>query len=314
MIIQCEKCNTKYNFDESLIEGKGVRVRCTRCQNVFFQENPSAGIPPIDDVVEPEQAPTEPEQTPTEPEQAPVEEKKGVEDLAKTLKELGVETDDHAPDRWEAETFDTVDEENEFGDISPNSKVKKKKKRILSRVIVYLLLFILLGGVYAWFFPKERQAFFDTIKAYVPIEKLLDMKKGKKDVEVIKEAINFTEVKERVVKNWIIGDILIIEGTAVNNNKFNVSAILVKGKILDKAGTTLAEKASYCNNILTDEELRNLTEKEIYRELDNPTGRNLANANIPYQGKAPFMIVFTNPSKEAGEFIVELADIKTVDQ
>lgn len=41
MVIQCEKCGTKYRFDESLIVGEGAWVRCNSCKNVFFQENPS---------------------------------------------------------------------------------------------------------------------------------------------------------------------------------------------------------------------------------------------------------------------------------
>jgi len=302
VIIECKKCKTRYRFDESLIEGKVIRVRCISCQNVFFQENPSAGITPLTDIVETEEKPEE--------------EEKGVEDLAKTLKELGVDSDDHAPDRWEAEVFHPADDEQELGNVlqKGKGKIKKKRPRILSRVIVYLLLIIIAGSVYSWLFPRERKELFDKVKAYIPIEKFLDMKKGKKGVEVIKDGINFSEVKERIVKNWIIGDLLIVEGAAVNNNNFQVTKIKVRSKVLDSAGKVLAQKESYCNNILTDEELRNLTEKEIYKELANPTGRNLANENIPSQGKAPFMIVFTNPSKDAGEFIVELADIKTVDK
>jgi len=341
VIIQCEKCKTRYNFDESLITGTGIKVRCTRCQHVFFQKNPSAEVPPPSDRAEPEETPAEEQVIPTEEQETPVEEhltpaeeqetpaeeqeipaeeqetpaeeKKGVEDLAKTLKELGVETDDHAPDRWEAETIVTDNGENDGGDISSAVKPRKKKSRILSRVIVYLLLIILMGGVYFWFFPRERQKVVDMIGTYVPIETPFGTKKTR-DIEVVKEAIAFVDVKERIVKNWIIGDILLIEGAAVNNNTFTVKQIQVKGKILDTAGTVLAEQTSYCNNILTDEELRNFTEKEIYRELGNPSGRNLANESIPHEGTAPFMIAFTNPSKEAGEFIVELADIKTVDE
>ena len=43
MIIQCRKCDTRFRFDDTLIEGDGVWVRCSRCQNVFFQERSAAG-------------------------------------------------------------------------------------------------------------------------------------------------------------------------------------------------------------------------------------------------------------------------------
>ena len=38
MIIQCKRCETKFRFDESLLTGEGLWVRCSRCRHVFFQE------------------------------------------------------------------------------------------------------------------------------------------------------------------------------------------------------------------------------------------------------------------------------------
>ena len=40
MVAQCKNCQTKFRFDETLIEGEGIWVRCNRCKNVFFLENP----------------------------------------------------------------------------------------------------------------------------------------------------------------------------------------------------------------------------------------------------------------------------------
>ncbi len=55
MIIECKKCGTKYRFDESQIEGDGVWVRCTRCEETFFQENPLTEFPPpVEDLGSPE--------------------------------------------------------------------------------------------------------------------------------------------------------------------------------------------------------------------------------------------------------------------
>ena len=45
MIIQCRKCETRFRFDENLMEGDGVWVRCSRCQHVFFQERTPAISP-----------------------------------------------------------------------------------------------------------------------------------------------------------------------------------------------------------------------------------------------------------------------------
>ncbi|MBI5588054.1 MAG: zinc-ribbon domain-containing protein [Deltaproteobacteria bacterium] len=46
MIIQCDKCGTKFRLDDSRVTGNGVRVRCTKCQNVFIVPPP----PPVEEV------------------------------------------------------------------------------------------------------------------------------------------------------------------------------------------------------------------------------------------------------------------------
>ena len=40
MIIQCDKCQTKYRIDDSRVRGRGVKVRCTKCQNIFIVTPP----------------------------------------------------------------------------------------------------------------------------------------------------------------------------------------------------------------------------------------------------------------------------------
>src|SRR3972149_693830 len=46
MIIKCDKCSTKFRLDDSRITGNGVKVRCTKCQNVFIVPPP----PPAEEV------------------------------------------------------------------------------------------------------------------------------------------------------------------------------------------------------------------------------------------------------------------------
>ncbi len=40
MIIQCKACKTKFRFDDADFTGEGVWLRCSRCQNLFFQMTP----------------------------------------------------------------------------------------------------------------------------------------------------------------------------------------------------------------------------------------------------------------------------------
>src|SRR4030066_340847 len=41
MIVQCDACSTKFRLDDSKGAAKGVKVRCTKCQNVFVVMPPS---------------------------------------------------------------------------------------------------------------------------------------------------------------------------------------------------------------------------------------------------------------------------------
>ena len=48
MIIQCEKCQTRFRLDDSRVTSKGVKVRCTKCKHVFAvrKEEPDAEFLP----------------------------------------------------------------------------------------------------------------------------------------------------------------------------------------------------------------------------------------------------------------------------
>ena len=42
MIIECSNCETRFRLEESSIKGSGVKVKCTKCQNVFVVAKPEA--------------------------------------------------------------------------------------------------------------------------------------------------------------------------------------------------------------------------------------------------------------------------------
>lgn len=43
MIIECEKCRTRFNLDETLVKGSRFQARCSRCRHVFAVQKPSTG-------------------------------------------------------------------------------------------------------------------------------------------------------------------------------------------------------------------------------------------------------------------------------
>jgi hypothetical protein len=110
----------------------------------------------------------------------------------------------------------------------------------------------------------------------------------------INQMVRLQDVRHRVLNNYILGHIGVVEGTAVNRADFPISRILIKGEILDAYSVVLGEHTGYAGNILTDEELTNLSEEEILLKLSHPEGLNNSNDKIMPNGQIPFMIVFSH--------------------
>ena len=369
MIIECEKCGTKFRFDESLIVGEGARVRCSRCKHVFFQENPSrkSVAPPVeimeekesslaeieeetagqefekefpdfdDSLEEKEPDDIEIEETPEEEpekefpdfddaseekepvdteieetaEEEPEKEFPDSDDALEEKEPVNTEIEETAEEEPEKETPDSDDalEEKEPVDTEmEGDKERGKTKKHLwtpGKIFAYIVIVILvLGGVYMFLFPQMGKEVLHNLFSYMSTDHLQKKDTG---TTVREGSVNFTNVKERLVKNFILGDLLVIQGTVVNKYEHPISKVKVRGKILNSAQEVLDEVEFYCGNLLTDEELGHLTGKEITEELSNEIGSDISNDNIAPEGEIPFMIVFTNPPKEAVEFIVELA-------
>jgi len=293
LIIQCDRCKTKYSFDEDSIEGEGFWVRCTRCDNVFFQENPLADIVyPLADLVEPE----------GEGDEAIVDDLSMIIDEIERGDERGISEkieDIYAPEERETPL---------------KEKVTLKKKKVLwspLELIAYLVAVILLvGGAYLWLFPDLGMNLINRIKTLPVLERIVGDKEENRGVAVEISAVEITDIEERYIENWVIGTILVVEGMVVNNNDYSVSKIMVRGKVLNESGGSIMEVESYCGTIISDEELSNLTEIEIRQELSNPYGSGFPNKDIPYGGKIPFMLVFTNSAEGASEITVELAGVE----
>jgi len=46
LIVQCDTCHTKFRIDDSKITDKGVKVKCTKCQNTFIVRPSAKELPP----------------------------------------------------------------------------------------------------------------------------------------------------------------------------------------------------------------------------------------------------------------------------
>jgi len=251
MIIQCGKCGTKYRFDETLIEGEGAWVRCSRCRDVFYQENPSG--------------------------------------TGSTVS--GSEREEEIPEISLGETG----AEKKIGLSTP--------KKILAVAAVLLVIAIIM---FFWFLPQTGKRMLESVPGWSAVADSLGIEKSKRAAD---GGIDFLDVRERFVQNWLIGDIMVIHGTAVNRYSHPVSKIRVKAKLLDAQGRFVGEAESYCGNFFTDDDLAKMTEKEIMEKVAAPPGRDIPSSGVAPAGKVPFILVFTKPPRNAVEYVVEMVSV-----
>ncbi|MEN6464156.1 MAG: DUF3426 domain-containing protein [Syntrophaceae bacterium] len=271
MIVQCTNCRSKFNFPESELTGEGVWLKCGSCKNLFFLENP--------DYVE--QAGTDE----TIPED-----------------DIDLSADLRDTDMADMEEPDT---EGPAGPYKRGMEPKRSKLvPALKGVGIAAALLLVTGVLYFVFFPEIGHNILREAVQYVPFSKELGL--TGKEAPPVNTGIDFVNVKEKFVKNWIVGDIMVIQGTAVNKSNKPASLLKIKAKLLDQSGQFIAESSSYAGDIFSEEELLNLTEQEILNKLSFPGGSEYPNKDIAPDASIPFLIVFIKPPSKASEYIVEL--------
>ena len=330
MIVECEKCKSKFNFDQALIKEEGSKVRCSRCKNIF--------------IVYPPQPESEEDQTLIQNIEEELEETVALDSPPAFTQEgeEGFLPDDKAPSDFDqafhqaieqAEGFDEEEEVEPFAeevpeieetpilaekgkkgpteggekkkgkkekakkkakDISPEKKTDRSSKRLLIILLVVFFLIIFLGVVY-FFLPHYLPGFLSSQKP-VPAETLTD--KGVKN-------LSFKAVSGSFVPSEAAGPRFVIKGKITNNYPDPRSYILIKAEMLDEKGNVIQRKLSYSGNVFTENEIKEMPMTEIDQILKNRMGRNKMNVNIGPEADVPFMVIFENLPQNLSEFSVE---------
>jgi len=287
MVAQCKNCQTKFKFDETLIEGEGIWVRCNQCKNVFFMDNPKQSEETSlnnkrEDIGAEDLKDFASEHKPAAQGQIMLDEKEHAEpSAAVAVGEIEKEVGDIGKYKSVA-TKDVHDNRPERDKIA-EEKAGLKPVRSRGRQVIYLLIVLLLGGVYFAFFADT-----DWQTSY---EKIFGISKRSEDVGPAQ--VDLADVRQRLVNNMTMGTVRVLEGTAINRSAFPMTRIKVKGEITDADTVVLGVKESYCGNLLNADELATMTEDQIYKEMSNPQGSDVSNDRVVPQGRIPFMIVFT---------------------
>jgi len=303
MIIQCRQCRTKFRFDDSLMEGDGVWMRCSHCQHVFFQDNPQMAKPVMEPQVMEKPFPGQgvtpirrPETSPSVPSGAG-----GDEDVALFLDNV-MQAKNNLDEKGVPEIEKPVIKKNIEEEITiaseevPKEDKQQEKKaspggwaRTLKVALwtIFVIIVIPVLGYY-FVFPQIGDRVLKVVNKYVD----LGISETARP-EVVVGQVKLQDIRQRILTNHLIGSIRIVEGTAVNQADYPISRIAIKGEIVDAYAVILAERTSFAGNVLTDQDLAVLPEDEIFKRLSRPEGHNNSNHKIMPNGTIPFMIVFT---------------------
>jgi len=261
MIVQCEKCEAKFNLDDSLIPERGRKVKCSKCQNVFRVEPPLPVPPPetiesldtgLDEDFESLGIEEEAAQPPSEPasEQAQEYESTVKIDLA------------------ERDELSFEEEEEPFEE--PLARRKSPLRPILRVAFVAILLAVIIWQ--AWT-HRDRLPFLSRLSESPTDNLIIDRK----------------ELVGKWEKN---GQIFVMIGSVQNHSNKPRAFVKVQGMLLDRNGNALKETWAYCGNPIPTEDLRTKTPDEILKETRNRNGLQDMNKLVGPNTSIPFTVVF----------------------
>ncbi|MGW8312920.1 MAG: DUF3426 domain-containing protein [Desulfuromonadales bacterium] len=181
------------------------------------------------------------------------------------------------------------------------------KKSSLSRILFLLvLLLIVLGGAAGFLYLQEGTLNLSIVSRYLPF--LRDYI-GEPQSEAPGDRISI-KINGSSYINGKAGQMLVIQGEAVNNHSSTRSAITIKGILLDAQGKTLLQQTVFCGNKLSESALRTLPFTAIEEAMNNQFGDSLSNMNVAAGASIPFTIVFRNLPAGVANINVEVVDSK----
>ena len=330
MIIECEKCKSRFNLDESLLKQEGSKVKCSTCENVFVtypsEPAPVEGPPPdesLDEAFEETVALDSPpvfEEEEAEPEAEPTEEEMGAdfdmafeegmeEETIQTISPDQIPEEEEMPDGEEAmeraaeigeqlteeDIEEGLEEEPEEDDETAPSE-KEPGRSMLFPVIIGVVLLLLGGGVAVFFLAPDL----------VP-DSLSFIKQTKKQdpADMGNRRLSFKAVTGSFIESNNAGQLFVIKGMVTNKYPKGRSFILTKGSLLDDKGRAVKKKMAYAGNTFTENQIKEMSLEEIDKGLKNRFGKGRTNFNISPDGTIPFMIVFSGLPDNLSEFTVE---------
>ncbi|NLD35793.1 MAG: DUF3426 domain-containing protein [Desulfatiglans sp.] len=282
MIINCEKCASKFNLDENLIRESGSKVRCSVCRSVF--------------TVYP-QAAEEVDSDAEHEETVDLDSSLGFEEDS-----LPNETDPANDDDFDRVFEDALNEEEEIieeekpaAKTEPASLKRKTVRPGLILIILVIIFVVTLGALSVYLFAPSL----------LP-EGADNGRKPDAEIEAVDEGnrrLEITDFKWETFSAEKSGPLFIIKGKVINKYPQPRSHILVRGSIEDDKKNPLVQKHAYAGNTFTEKELHKISIEEIDKKLNTKEGFNNSNINVAPMEAIPFMIIFNNLPDSMSEYV-----------
>ena len=189
----------------------------------------------------------------------------------------------------------------------PVPETAKKRKPIF--LLLLLLLVVLLAAVYLYY-PQLKTVLPFLSEPSSPT----DLSRKTEDPLPDLSRITFTDVRQYMVNNDNIGQLLIIEGNTVNQSQTPVEMVKIQAEIFDATGRGLKNKTFYCGNTLSLFQLQVLDRQEMETALQSRVGVLTNNSNLQPGQEVSFMTVFYNPPPEMAEFSLKVIQANPVTQ
>jgi len=303
MIVQCEKCGTKYTLDDAKVRPGETKVRCSQCQYVFLVPHPltlneeeifGETEEKADDAFLKEWAKEFSPQSP-----------QGSGRPVSPAPDTGPPPRAFVPPSAEEPLFvqelppdaapSPEEEASPFKSIPVEEVPAKKERKVSPTLILILIFFGIVAGAFYWNKMGHSIPAFEYI-----YEKFYAFMAGQQDQKLF---IVFLKGAEYTLEG---GKVFAIQGKVANRSQETKRFVKVKGTLFDKAGREVATSIGFCGVTISDEEIKNST----YDALKSSFGFIGAGQAqpVPSQQKLPFTIIFFSPPVGSTDYTVDIVE------
>jgi predicted Zn finger-like uncharacterized protein len=180
------------------------------------------------------------------------------------------------------------------GELPPLSIASRRKESSLRPVFLGVVLVLLAIGAVIYLVKFKP----DWLSGVLPTQISQKLGMGK----TAGPGASIRTMEGHFVTNKGVGELLVIQGEAVNTSGKPLSALKVRGMIYGSDGAVLAERTVFCGSALTRDELENLPYSSLEKAMNKQFGDNLANLEVASGKAVPFVLVFRDVPKGARDF------------